>query len=201
MAIIQELNLFSWKDFQNDAQNLGDLERLKLVIETLPDQKLINILSIFRGNGRNDHPIKAMWNSLIAGIVFQHVSIESLRRELSRNAQLREMCGFDPIFGVKAVPSKSAYNRFLSKLLAYEPLIRGMFDFLVKELITIFPNFGTNLAGDGKAIQSFGKPSEKKDGDKQRRRCLLGKKYRGVDKDGKHGKRLILVWISTSLDR
>jgi hypothetical protein len=31
MAIIQELGLFSWKDFQDDLQNLGDLERFKLV--------------------------------------------------------------------------------------------------------------------------------------------------------------------------
>ena len=109
MAIIHERNFFSWKDFQDDVQNLGDLERLKLVIETLPDQKLIHTLSILRGNGRNDHPINAMWNSVLAGIVFEHVSIESLRRELGRNAQLREMCGFNPIIGAKSVPSKSAY--------------------------------------------------------------------------------------------
>src|SRR3974390_828903 len=104
-----------------------------------------------------------MWNSVLAGIVFEHVSIESLRRELSRNAQLREMCGFDPILGVRSVPSKSAYNRFLSKLLDHEPLIREMFDCLVRELTAIFPDFGTNLAGDGKAIHSFGKPSKKND--------------------------------------
>ena len=47
MAIIQELRLFSWKDFHNDLQNLGDLERFKLVIETMPDQKLIQILRNF----------------------------------------------------------------------------------------------------------------------------------------------------------
>jgi transposase len=187
MAIIQELNLFSWKDFQDDVQNLGDLERLKLVIETLPDQKLIQTLSALRGNGRNDHPISAMWNSILAGIVFEHASIESLRRELSRNAQLREMCGFNPILGVGAVPSKSSYNRFLSNLVTHEPLIREMFDCLVKELTAYFPDFGTNLAGDGKAIHSFGKPSKKKDGDKRHEEeADWGvKKYTGVDQDGK----------------
>ena len=30
MAIMQELGLFSWKDFHDDLQNLGDLERFKL---------------------------------------------------------------------------------------------------------------------------------------------------------------------------
>ena len=37
-------------------------------------------------------------------------------------------------------------------------LLRKMFDTLVQELMVIFPKFGTNLAGDGKAIHSFGKP-------------------------------------------
>jgi Transposase DDE domain/Transposase domain (DUF772) len=187
MAIIHEQYLFSWKNFQDNAQNLGDLERLKLVIEALPDQKLICTLSDLRGNGRNDYPIAAMWNSILAGIVFEHTSIESVRRELSRNAQLREMCGFNPLLGVESVPSKSAYNRFLKSLLAQEHLVRGMFDCLVKELAILFPNFGTNLAGDGKAIHSFGKPSKKEDGDKRREEeADWGvKKYCGVDKDGK----------------
>src|ERR1700689_399816 len=120
MAIIQQLQLFSWKNFQDDLQNLGDLERLKLFIETMPDQKLIQILRALRSKGRNDHPVEAIWNSILAGIVFEHVSIESLRRELCRNAQLREMCGFNPLVGVNAVPSKSAYSRFLSSLLNLE---------------------------------------------------------------------------------
>ena len=186
MAIIHE-RFFSWKDFQDDIQNLGDLERLKLVMETLPDQKLIQTLSILRGNGRNDHPIQAMWNSILAGIVFEHASIESMRRELSRNAQLREMCGFNPILGAEAVPSKSAYNRFLSKLLAYEPLVREMFDCLVKQLTSHFSDFGNKLAGDGKAIHSFGKPSKKEDEDKRHEEeADWGvKKYSGVDQAGK----------------
>jgi len=187
MAIIQKLNLFNWTIFHNDSQNLGDLERLKLVIETMPDKKLMQTLQTLRANGRNDHPIDAMWNSILAGIVFDHASIQSLRRELSRNAQLREMCGFDPLAGINAVPSKSTYNRFLSNLLNHEPLVREMFDFLVEELMKIFPDFGTNLAGDGKAIHSLGKPSQKKDGDNRHEEDADWgvKKYHGIDKDGK----------------
>lgn len=188
MAIIQEQYLFSWKNFQDDIQTLGDLERFKLVIETMPDEKLINTLRTLRGKGRNDYPIAAIWNSILAGIVYEHKSIESLRRELCRNAQLREMCGFNPIFGVEAVPSKSAYNRFVTNLLTHEYLIREMFDCLVKELTMIFPNFGKNLAGDGKAINSLGKSSKKSNCKKDKRReedADWGvKKYRGVNKDG-----------------
>jgi hypothetical protein len=51
MAIIQELTFFSWKDFQNDLQNLGDLERFQLVIETMPDihKQLQKLVSAFVG--------------------------------------------------------------------------------------------------------------------------------------------------------
>ena len=193
MAIIQELRLFSWKDFQDDLQNLGDLERFKLVIETMPDQKLIQILRTLRTKGRNDHPVEAMWNSILAGIVFEHVSIEGLRRELRRNAQFREMCGFNPLAGVNAVPSKSAYSRFLSRLLNLESHVRKMFDVLVEELMILFPKFGINLAGDGKAIHSLGKPPKKRTNNSRleddRRReedADWGvKKYQGVDADGK----------------
>ena len=113
MAIIYQPSLFSWKD----VDDLGDLERLQLVIESMPDQALLAALGSFRGSGRNTHKLESMWNSILAGIVFQHPSIESLRRELSRNAQLREMCGFEPLKGSQAVPSKSAYNRFIKNII------------------------------------------------------------------------------------
>jgi hypothetical protein len=187
VAIIQEPYLFSWKDFQDDIQNLGDLERFKLVIETLPDQKIIRAIRKTRGNGRDDHPIEAVWNSLLAGVIFEHVSIESLRRELKRNAQLREMCGFNPLMGPNGVPSKSAYSRFLTRLISLEPFVHEMFDSLVDEIVKIFPTFGKNLAGDGKAIESIGNPSKKKDGDRRREEDADWgvKKYHGIDDQGK----------------
>lgn len=95
MAIIPQQRLFGWQEIDE----LGDLERLVLVLEHLPDKKLMQKLERERGRGRNDYPVRAVWNSILAGIVFQHPSIESLRRELLRNAQLREICGFDPCLG------------------------------------------------------------------------------------------------------
>jgi len=90
MAIIPQLKLFAW----NEIQTLGDLERLRLVLDYMPDEELMVALERKRGKGRDDYPIRAMWNSVLAGIVFQHDSVEKLRRELARNGQLREMCGF-----------------------------------------------------------------------------------------------------------
>ena len=82
MAIIPQRTLFSWEEIEP----LGDLERLPWVVETLPDEDLMRTLETARGRGRDDYTVRAMWNSVLAGMIFQHPSIESLRRELSRNA-------------------------------------------------------------------------------------------------------------------
>jgi hypothetical protein len=61
---------------------------------------------------------------------------------------LRELCGFNPLLGAHAIPSKSAYSRFIAKLLPQEPLVREMFDTMVEELMVLFPGFGKNFAGE-----------------------------------------------------
>lgn len=189
MAKVYQQNLFSWKDIDD----LGDLERLLLVLENLPDEKLMCKLETERGKGRNDYPIRAIWNSILAGIVYEHISIESLIRELRRNAQLREICGFDPLKGSDAVPSSMAYTRFLVKLMDNQPLIDEMFDTLIDSLQAILPDFGEDWAFDGKALQSLA-PGKKKDdqqlinGQHDRRKEYDAdwgvKKYKGEDENG-----------------
>ena len=89
MATISDPFLFRW----DSVDQLGDLERLQLVLDALPDEPLMQLLEADRGHGRNDYPVRPMWNSLIAACVFQHPSIAALRRELLRNGQLRDSCG------------------------------------------------------------------------------------------------------------
>ena len=54
-----------------------------------------------RKNGRDDYSVRVMWNLLIAMIVFGHKTVESFRRELSRNSQLRRKCGLYDYAGKK----------------------------------------------------------------------------------------------------
>ena len=178
MAIIPQLRLFGWKEIEE----LKDLERLRLVLEYMPDEELMKKLERERKNGRDDYPVRAMWNSVLAGIVFQHATIESLRRELSRNGQLREMCGF-----AGKVPPAWSYTRFLKKLLKHEKQIDAIFDRLVKELSEILPDFGKQLAIDSKAIASFAKGKNQKqtaDGRRDTDADYGRKEYRGVREDG-----------------
>ena len=69
---------FSW----HGVEGLPDLERLRLVLDTLPDEEIVAALEAGRGRGRNDYPVGSMWRALIAGVVFRHASIQSLLREL-----------------------------------------------------------------------------------------------------------------------
>ena len=92
MATTQSI-LFSW----DNVEALPDLHRLELVFRYLPDQDIIAALQQMRGHGRNDFPVATMWRALLAGVVFQHESIESLLRELRRNPALLTLCEFDPV--------------------------------------------------------------------------------------------------------
>ena len=168
---------FSWRD----VESLPDLERLRLVLDVLPDEEIVAALEAGRGRGRNDSPVRAMWRSLIAGIVFQHPSIQSLLGELGRNPALLEICGFDPLpfqgapvtelrGGTRepcalthtaavrdTVPSHWNFSRFLGRLVWLEGergLVSAMIEILRASLFEEVPDFGRHLGYDGKAIES-----------------------------------------------
>lgn len=170
---------FSW----NEVDRISDLRRLELVLDALPDGDIIRALRAVRKNGRNEYPVSAMWRSLIAGIVFQHESIESLIRELNRNSSLLALCGFSPVpmqshsryviepgkngCGAKVrvinpplrspAPGSSNFSRFLSNVAELEKeqgLVSKMIDDMREELMRLCPDFGENLGYDGKAVSS-----------------------------------------------
>ena len=82
MATILEPSLFCW----DSVDQLGDLQRLQLVLDALPDEPLMQLLEAARGHGRNDYPVRPIWNSLLAGFVFQHPSVAAQRRRLAAGA-------------------------------------------------------------------------------------------------------------------
>ena len=178
MAIIPN-SLFSWEDDQN---KLGDLERLQHILETLPDEALMRKLEHTRGKGRDDYPIRAMWNLLIAGIVFGHNSIASLLREMNRNIQLAHVCGF----GFRKYPQAHNMSRFIAILLRHETDIEEMFTKLSHSLYTLLEGFGTELAIDSKWLPSSAKwISDRKipDGRSEVDARKGVKTYRGVRED------------------
>jgi len=205
MAIIPQITLLRW----DEIENLGDLERLRLVLEYIPDEELMDILEKERKNGRDEYPVRAMWNSVLAGVVFEHPSIESLRRELSRNGQLRLMCGFYGSGGRhnkdkkerNIVPPAWVYTRFLKKLFEHEEEIERIFEKLVDELYRLLPDFGKDLAIDSKAISSLAKrenKNKKMDGRRDKDADWGKKEYRGVTEDGTAWEKIV-KWFGYKL--
>jgi len=182
MAKLLVAYLFKWQDVEAKS----DLERLRLVLDYLPDEALMKKLEAHRDKGRDDYPIRPVWNSVLAGIVYQHKSVESLRRELLRNGELREGCGFDPHRGSDAVPPCYVYTRFLKLLIGFKSEIDAMFDTLVETLKGLLPELGFSVAVDSKGVSSAGRPT-KETGEDGRRDTDAdwGKKtYRGQREDG-----------------
>jgi len=200
MARIINRNLFGWQEI--DAAS--DLDRLRMALWGLPDEGLVSHLERLRGRGRNDYPVRAMWNALVAGVVFQHVSSASLIRELRRNAELRQLCGFDPYRGEKAVPSEDAFGRFLANVVKAQEAIDSMFHLLVERLRDELPSLGERLAIDSKAISSHGRtvtdPLKKvtPDGRRDLDADWGRKTYKGVHKDGKPWEKMV-KWFGYKL--
>jgi hypothetical protein len=152
VAIIAQKSIFGWEEIEP----LGGLHRLKLVLDNLPDEQLMVTLEGERGlRGRDDYPIRAMWNALIAAVVFQHPTVASLLRELWRNGQLRQICGFWARKRKSLVPKPWVFSRFLVSVMKHVDLVEAMFDRLVEGMAEMLPDFGEHLAIDGKALASY----------------------------------------------
>lgn len=151
MSILPQPNLFSWQE----VEATSEISRLARLIDALPDRELIAALNAERAGKRDDYPLHAMWRALLAGIVFGHGSLASLSRELARNGQLRDLCGFDPVRGDRASPPPWVWTRFVAKLLRHQELIDRIFAALVDRLAELLPDFGRDLAVDGKAIAAW----------------------------------------------
>jgi len=171
MKILPQISLFD----QSQIEILGDLERLQLLIDNIPDEKLINKLWKIRGKGRNDWSVVAMWHTFLASFVFQHKTVAELIRELNRNSQLRVICGINPrtvkqadgTYTIYIAPSESAYTNFFKNLIKCKKELDEIFIELRKFMYDNLEGFGETAAGDGKAIQSFAttySKNEEKDG-------------------------------------
>ncbi len=214
---------FSW----DEVDKLSDLRRLRLVLDSMPDTDIIKALGEMRANGRNEYPVAAMWKALIAGIVFQHPSIESLIRELNRNSSLLCVCGFSSVplqrrtrYGIEPgsggaevkvinlpprspAPRSFNFSRFLSNVVRLEEkqgLVSGMIEEMRGELMRLLPDFGENLGYDGKAIESHSTGHRSRGtGETSDPEADWGvHKYSGIDSNGKQWTK-IKTWFGYRL--
>jgi hypothetical protein len=178
--------MFVWED---EINNLGDLERLTLALENIPDEELMRTLEKERGKGRDDFPIRPMWNMLIAKTVFGHAEDADNIREFKRNVQLRYICGFEN----GKVPEAHNVSRFIKLLEKHSIEVLEVFTKLSETLYEILPDFGKCLALDSKWTESKANRRsgrKKPDGRSETDAAWGTKEYKGRRADGSE-------WVKT----
>ena len=164
MNTITQKTIFDYMEIEI----LGDLERLKLCLDNIEDEELCEQLEKQRGNGRNDFPIRVMLNLVYAMKIFGHRSVESFRRELSRNSQLRRVCGLKDedykYLGKRKtlVPKARVFTNFFKALIKVQEEFDCMFEEDVKYMYDNLEGFGEDCALDGKLLDSYAKKENKK---------------------------------------
>jgi hypothetical protein len=136
-----------------------------------------------RGKGRNDYPVRAMWNASIAMIIFGHAKYADLLRELSRNVQLRHVCGFES----SKIPGSDNMSRFVTNLQHHQEEILAIFIKLSDRLYEEIADFGEHLAIDSKWVWSWANRRsgrESPDGRSETDAEWGMKEYRGKREDG-----------------
>lgn len=163
MNSITQISVFDY----SEIENLGDLERLKIFFENIEDKKLCEAIEKERKNGRNDYPVRTMLNLIYAMKIFGHRSVESFRRELARNSQLRIVCGLSEgkykYFEERKhlIPPARVFTGFFDKLKKHQKEIDEIFEKDVKFMYENLEGFGEDAAVDGKYLDSYGNQNYK----------------------------------------
>ncbi len=165
-------------------------DRLVMVLEAIPAEKLLAVLERERWTGRKGHSIRGMWSALIAGLLHRCTSVAQVARLLERDREVRLICGF----GKDDLPGEDALGRFIRKLAEHQGLVEECFDGLVERLKSVLPGFGAKIAVDSTDIKAYSNGHRKAPSDPDAR---WGAKKKGGNGEGK--KDDIYYWFGYKL--
>ena len=147
IAITQPL--FAWDCLDDNP----DLKTIAHFLHGLPDGRLLEALRRWRGRGRDDYPVTALWGVVVLTPLLRLPTIEGCLAELHRNPSLRQLIG---IPSENRVPRKWNVSRF-QVVLGREPhltLLREMFDVMIRRLGQAVPELGRKTAGDSTGLSA-----------------------------------------------
>ena len=156
MAMIPQISIF---DNTENFDNLGDLERVKVVIENIPDDEVLTKLRRDKDyRGRKGTDLEVLINIYWTQKVLQHSTVSETLRELKRNSQLRKLIGIRN----EKVPSNSALSRFMNKLKKNKIDLKEEIFYVQREkLMELLPEYGRETGADGKYIESYARRKSK----------------------------------------
>jgi hypothetical protein len=148
--------LFAWDALEDSPS----LQSLRVLLEAIPDQALLEGLRASRGKGRDDYPVEVLWGTLLLSIALRHVSTDACLEDLRRNPALRLLVGIET---EDRVPGPDNLSRFLAAL-GDEPHVthlRAIFDVQVTRLRQVVDDFGQHTAGDSTGLSGRAAASDK----------------------------------------
>lgn len=197
MHIIQS-PLFDFEAFINSKDN----NRLTVVLEALPAERLLFAIESEHWTGRKGYPVRGMWSALIAGVLYQCESLADVVRLLEHDKDTRIICGF----ARDNMPGDDALGRFLKKLVKHEALLEECFASLVERLRALLPGFGKKLAVDSTDIKAYANGYRKNPTDASARWGVKGEGHQedkteteSVAKDSKRKERELYRWFGYKL--
>jgi hypothetical protein len=148
--------LFAWAELE-DYPTLATLRDL---LQSVPDQPLLDGLQAARGKGRDDVPLPRLWRVILLTIALRHAHLNDTLAELHRNPSL---CRLLDIPTAADIPRDWNLSRFLDVLgqPAHLANLRAVFDHLVQRLGVAVPDLGRNCAGDSTTLNARPKTSAK----------------------------------------
>ena len=128
------------------------------------DEDLVRELAAERGHGRDDHPVRAIWNLLAIGLYLRNRNFAELLGELQRNSDLARVLGFREIGpNLYDLPSDSAVSRFHRKMTSeYLSRVEAIFARTAQVLAAENPEFGKHTALDASDVRTHARPGSKK---------------------------------------
>lgn len=141
--------LFAWDCLETTPV----LSTVRSFFEALPDSKLLNALHLYRGNGRNDYPVRVLWSVYLLRILFRHTTMVAMLEELHRNPALCHLIGIDDETGIPHKYNMSRFEEVLG-MDAHLSYLMDIFPAIIRLLADEVRDLGKNSAGDGSALHA-----------------------------------------------
>jgi len=145
---------------QNYQQKNGDTiaQDLRAVINSLVDNEFRHDIHRMKHQVGAGYLAESMWKAYLLSFILNMHCTNDLIRRLEENPSFIDICGFNMD---KPLPSRWAFDRFVTTLSEYPHAIERVLDKAVTQLQQQLPEFGMTVAVDSTPVRSHSNPNRK----------------------------------------
>ena len=142
----------------SSAQVGPGLTEVKAILNSVDATALLERLRLYRWTGsrwrgRSGYSVEALWRAVLLSYILNIPSTSALIRRLQEEPRLRRICGF------KALPQRSTFSRFFSRVSLHLDLVQLATTTATDRLRDYLPNLGDKVAVDSTVVSSYSNPN------------------------------------------